>query len=222
MKNDTLNIFIFGSGAQGRVVKEILKAQYPNANLFFVDDNHLLWHSKVKDTIIISEEEMYKKDLSPNIHIAIGNPYIREKIFKRFENNNCNIISAIHPSAVIMPSVELNKGCMVGPQSVINTDAQIGECCIINTGAIVEHDTKIGNFATVSPGAIIGGRVQLGNKTFIASGAKVIARVNIGDNAIVGMGAVVTKDVNNNELSYGVPATSRGKIDDEYNWSKLF
>ena len=41
-------------------------------------------------------------------------------------------------------------------------------------------------------------------------------------NAIVGMGAVVTKDVNNNELSYGVPATSRGKIDDEYNWSKLF
>lgn len=222
MKNDSFLIFIFGSGAQGRVVKDILSAQYPSAILYFVDDNKELWNTNINDAIVISEEKMFKLDKAPKLHIAIGNPNMREILLKRFAQNNCSIISAVHPSAIIMPTAKVNNGCMVGAQVVINTDAAIEMCCIINTGAIVEHDTKIGQFSTVSPGAIIGGRVVIGNKSFVSSGAKIKARVNIGHCAIVGMGAVVTKDINDNEISFGVPATNKGIVDANYNWSKLF
>ncbi|MCB0507017.1 MAG: acetyltransferase [Chitinophagales bacterium] len=222
MKEDYSTIYIYGSGAQGRVARDILVCAYPKAQLFFVDENPELWNTRINDTLVINAEELYKLSEIPNVHIAIGNPNTRERLYNKLYQAKINIVSAVHPSASILPTAKYDVGCTIGAQAVVNTNATIGKCCLINTGAIIEHDTQMEDFASVSPGATIGGRVFLGKKSFVASKAVVVARARIGASAVVGMGSVVTKDVNDYELVYGVPAKLQSKIDANFDWRKLF
>ena len=47
---------------------------------------------------------------------------------------------------------------------------------------------------------------------FIGSGTMIVAPVIIGQNAVVGAGSVVTKDVGNDQLVYGNPATIKKSL----------
>jgi acetyltransferase EpsM len=214
--------FIFGCGAQGRVVNDILSAQYPDSIIFFVDENESLLHATVNNTKVISIDEMFELDKTPLIHLALGHPVVRGNVFKKLSNLGAVLLSAIHPSAVIMPTATVDAGTMIGAGAIINSNARIGKSCIVNTGAIIEHDTVMEDFSCVSPGSTIGGRVHIGKNTFIASCAVVLARTIIGENVIVGMGSVVMKNIEDNNIVYGVPAKFQGKVDASFNWNKLF
>lgn len=213
-------IYIFGSGAQGRVVLDILLSQYPNSSFYFVDDKVEIQGRLINGVLVISQETMYSQSPKPNIHIAIGNNLLREKLYLEFDLKNCNLVNAIHSTAVVVPSVIIGKGNMVGIHSIVNSNANIGNGCIINTNVIIEHDTVVENFASISPGAVIGGRVKIKEKAFISSNATIHARVEIGSKSIVGMGAVVTKNVENEEMVYGNPAKFIRKVT-ESDWSKV-
>jgi acetyltransferase EpsM len=215
-------IFIFGSGAQGRVVRDIVAVQYPNAIVYFVDDNTALFGTFINDTEVISVSTMLSLSSQPYLHIAIGNPNVREHLVKRFEAESVCFLSVIHPSAVIAPTAKVEPGSVISAGCIINTNAVIAAHCLINTGVIVEHDCTIEAYVSLSPGSLIGGRVQIGTKAFIASRAVVLARVQIGAGAIIGMGALVMKDVENNTMHYGSPAKWIADIDETYNWSALF
>ena len=47
---------------------------------------------------------------------------------------------------------------------------------------------------------------------FIGSGTMIVAPVIIGQNAVVGAGSVITKDVGNDQLVYGNPATVKKSL----------
>ena len=51
----------------------------------------------------------------------------------------------------------------------------------------------------------------------IGAGAVVLPGIEVGQHAMVGAGAVVTKDVPDNGLVYGNPATLHGYMDDSRN-----
>jgi sugar O-acyltransferase (sialic acid O-acetyltransferase NeuD family) len=215
-------LFVFGCGAQGRVICDILKAQYPLSNLYFVDDNPLYLGSFINETEVIDTDTMFIMEENPLVHIALGNPNTRERLWAKLEQGGARFISAIHPSAVVTLTATIGQGCMIGAGAIVNTNAATGRGCIINTGAIIEHDTMLSDFSCVSPAATIGGRVYIGTKAFIASAAVVLARVRIGDRAVVGMGAVVLKDVADDTICYGMPATEKGKVDAGFDWNRLF
>lgn len=216
-------LFIFGSGAQGRVVREILAAQYPQAALYFVDDNPALTGTMVNGSEVITTAAMFTMKPHPEVHIALGNPHTREKIWVRLQQAGAGrFISAIHPSAVVVPTATIDEGCMIGIGAIVNSNAHIARGCIINTGAVIEHDTQVAEFACVSPRAMIGGRVTIGAKAFVASGAIVLARLTIGRSAVVGMGAIVLKDVPDEKIWYGNPASEKGTVNDGFDWSCLF
>jgi len=99
----------------------------------------------------------------------------------------------IYPHAIIVRgttrSTRLHRWSRIGPR------AQIG------------HDSIIGEHACIGVGAIVGGFAEIGEKTTLGMGAIVLNRVRIGRNCLVGAGAVVTKDVPDNTVVAGVPAT---------------
>lgn len=72
----------------------------------------------------------------------------------------------------------------------------MGENCIISSGCV------IGNKGGANPG-----KPTIGNNVEIAVGAKVIGKVTVGDNVIIAPNSVVIKDVPNNAIVSGVPAT---------------
>lgn len=213
-------IYIFGSGAQGRVILDILLSQYPLSTYYFVDDSSEKQEQILNGVEVISQEQMFRQNSNPYIHVAIGNNDLREKLINEFDSKGCQIINAIHSTAVIVPSATIGKGCMIGIHSIVNSNAKIADGCIINTNVIVEHDTVIENFASISPGAVIGGRVVIKEKAFISSNATIHARVEIGVKSIIGMGAVVTRNVLDSEMVYGNPAKFIRKVTDA-DWSKV-
>jgi UDP-N-acetylglucosamine acyltransferase len=67
---------------------------------------------------------------------------------------------AIHPTAVIHPSVELDVEVDVGPYAVVGARVRIGRGSRIHAHAIVEGPTKLGVGTVVHSFAVVGGAPQ--------------------------------------------------------------
>ena len=132
----------------------------------------------------------------------------RKRIYDEALAMNMEPISSIHPGAIVSPSVEMGKGCMVMAGAVLNASVKLGDNVIVNTGAIVEHDCWIGSHVHVATGAHLSGTVRVGEGAHIGAGAVVRNNLSIGAGAIVGVGAAVVRDVAANDVVVGVPARS--------------
>lgn len=137
--------------------------------------------------------------------IAIGNNTVRKKLSAKIKHE---ISIAIDKSSIIDIQVKISLGAQIMSGSVINRGSHVGLHSIINTGAIVEHDCYIGNFTHIAPGAVLCGGVKIGNGTLVGANATILPNVKIGENVKIGAGAVITKDIEDNQVVYGVP----GKI----------
>jgi UDP-3-O-[3-hydroxymyristoyl] glucosamine N-acyltransferase len=78
---------------------------------------------------------------------------------------------AIHPSAIIHPSVELGAGCRIGPNVVIGRDSVLGENVIVRANAVIEHGVVIGRDTVINVGVNVGYNSQLGARVNIKAGA---------------------------------------------------
>lgn len=82
-------------------------------------------------------------------------------------------------------------------------------------GVGVSPRCTIGRNCTINGGVFLGdvnrgahaGAPSIGDDVFIGAGAKIIGRITVGSNVAIGANAVVTKDVPDNAVVGGVPAT---------------
>lgn len=95
-------------------------------------------------------------------------------------------------------STNIGKGLIFAHTSniVIGGNVEIGENCTIFQGV------TIGSMRSKT-----GGTPRIGNNVVIFPGAKIIGNVYVGDNAVIGANSVVVKDVPENAVVAGVPAT---------------
>ena len=138
--------------------------------------------------------------------VGIGNNAIRLKKQLLLEQAGVQIVTILHPSAIVSRYSEIGKGSVVFASAVINAFARIGRGCIINTAATIDHDCVLGDGVHVSPGAHLGGNVHVGTATWIGIGASVIHGVHIGEHIMVGAGAAVVNDLSSGLTFVGVPA----------------
>ena len=138
--------------------------------------------------------------------VAIGNNDIRSKKIELLQQNNFQLITLIHPSAVISKHSEIQCGSVVFPGAVINAFARVGLGVIINTGAIIEHDCIIRDHAHISPNASLCGGVEVGCKCWVGVGSQVKQLVRIGNNTIIGAGSTVLDNIPSDVTAVGSPA----------------
>jgi UDP-N-acetylglucosamine acyltransferase len=67
---------------------------------------------------------------------------------------------AIHPTAIIDKTAEINSEVEIGPNSYIGPQVIIGQSCWIGPQVVILEETKIGKSCSIYPGAIIGGKPQ--------------------------------------------------------------
>lgn len=198
-------IILIGNGGHSKVIKDIIEAQQQFEVVGFLDDKfdsyfeneHYFYDS-------LQNIELYKSDYLFNI--AIGNNFVREKIFQEMEVNIEQFPVLIHPTACISPSVSIGNGTVVMPGTVINADTVIGKHSIVNSGAIIEHDNDISDFVHLSPNATLAGNVTVGMYSHIAVNATILPQIKIGERCIVGASATVIKDINAGTTVIGTPA----------------
>lgn len=190
-------LVIIGASGHGKVIADIaVKCGYKD--IVFLDDNENVKEcagfpviGKVSDAVTMEDDKI----------IAIGNAEIREKIQIKLSN----LVTLIHPNAVVSRRVEIGEGTVIMAGAVINSDVVIGKGCIINTGASVDHDCKLGDFVHVSVGAHVAGTVSIGSKTWIGAGATVSNNVSICGYCMIGAGAVVINNLANPGTYVGIP-----------------
>lgn len=196
-----MKLTIIGASGHGKVVADIARLNGYDAIEFLDDDENL---TSCGDYPVVGRTD---RPVDNDVFVAIGNADIRERL-----SRNRNLVTLIHPKAVIADGVEIGEGTVVMAGVVINTGAKIGSGCIVNTASSIDHDCSIGDFCHISVGAHLCGTVVVGNKTWIGAGATVSNNINICGSCMIGAGAVVIKDIKIQGTYVGVPVKMISKI----------
>lgn len=203
------SIAIMGASGHCKVIAEIaLDNGYDN--IVFVDLNptiDMLGEYPVADED--TDLENFINDKYDFI-VGIGDAKTRRKVQEKLISKGANVVTLIHPSAVIAYDAKIGTGTVVMAGAVVNPGTTVGDGVIINTCASVDHDNMIGDYAHISVGAHTAGTVAIGDNTWLGIGAVVSNNLSICSNCVIGAGAVVVKNIIKEGTYVGVPAT---KID---------
>jgi len=205
-----MDVVIIGAGGHGRVVADIIASARQHRVVGFLDADESLAGTKVGDVPVLGGTNLLgkaKRDQRVRgAIVAIGDNRVRARYAEEVLAAGLELVSAVHPSAVVASSVRVGAGSVIAAGAIVCVSASIGSNCIINTAAVVDHECEVADAVHVCPGALLAGRVKVGPRAFIGLGARVIQCLSIGADAVVGAGAVVLRDVPEGARVAGVPA----------------
>lgn len=189
-------INLFGASGHAKVIMDIITSQGDCVGCLYDDSPH---SSSIHGKTVYKTPET---SVNGPLIISIGSNKARKLISERYD---IEYTTAIHPKAIISPTVIIGKGVVIMPGAIVQSDVRIGKHCIINTGASVDHECIIGDFAHISPHATLCGNVHIGEGSCIGAGAILIPGVKIGRWCTIGAGSVVIHDIPDNTTAVGNP-----------------
>lgn len=201
-------IVIFGAGGHAKVAVDAIELAGLYEIVFLADANSDRVGCMYKNYPIYHETEGFsaKAKAIRLAFVAIGQNEIRKVIAQKAMKSGFQLVTIVHPAAVVSKDATLGEGTLVMPGCIINADVVVGSNSIINTGSIVEHDCSVGDNVHIAPRVALCGGVTVGNDTLIGAGAVVLPGVKVGAQVIVGAGAIVISDVPDGALVKGIPA----------------
>ncbi len=121
----------------------------------------------------------------------------------------CNFI---HPSVMLSQHSHIGYGNVLLANVVVNSNATIGNFNTVNSGTLLGHDIVIGNNNYFAGQVCVGSGLKIGNENFFGLNTSIRNGISIGNDNIVGMSSNITKNVENNNVLYGNPATIKPKL----------
>jgi len=165
------------------------------------DPFNLEYLGSEKDLFVQSKLKQY------DYFIGVGNNnLLRRKIYEMLFSILGQPVNAIHPSAVISPSVKMKYGHFIAPNVSINALTELGMTAVCNTGSVIEHGCIVGDFTFIAPGAVLCGDVTIGENTFVGANSVIKQGVVIGNNVTIGAGSVILQNVPDDVTIVGNPA----------------
>jgi UDP-3-O-[3-hydroxymyristoyl] glucosamine N-acyltransferase len=160
------------------------------------DKIHYLINSKAKVIICEIGIPIDEVDLVTKCVIQVKNPKLTFiRIVSHFFQNN--ILSGIHPSAIIDPTAIIHESSYIGPNTIIGK-CIIGRNTIVYGNCFLYDNTRLGDHVTIHAGTVIGAegfgyqRNEKGEfEKFPHIGGVVIGdHVDIGSNTSIDRGAL--------------------------------
>jgi sugar O-acyltransferase (sialic acid O-acetyltransferase NeuD family) len=181
-------LIIVGAGGHGRSVAEaiLLSSATKFVIAGFVDDSWAT-NDQVWDFPILGGTSNLDQYLvqAKNAIVAIGNNKLREKLQSRLVNAGFNVVTIIHPQAIVSPSAKIGTGSTIMAGAIVGTESQLGEGVIVNSGAVVDHHCEIGNYGHLGVGTAMAGGSRLGKGAWLHAGNALGYGEAIADWAVV-------------------------------------
>lgn len=194
-------IVIIGASGHGKVVADIAIRNGYDEIVFLDDNKELISSAGIPVAGRCSDIVKYK---DWDVFVAIGDAATRKRIMDNL--TDYQIVTLIHPRAVVSRRVVIGKGTVVMAGAVINSDTKVGKGCIVNTGATVDHDGSLKDFVHVSVGAHLAGNVTVEGETWIGAGAIILNNIQICAKCMIGAGAVIIRNIKTCGTYVGIPA----------------
>ena len=195
---------MIGASGHGKVCSDIAE-QSGYKNIEFLDDDKQV--TSCGKYSVVGKVDNYKDYIDGcDFFISIGNTCTRAAFSQMIVNAGGNLVTLIHPNAVISQDVRIGLGTVVMAGTVINANAEIGAGCIINTCSSIDHDCCINDYVHVSVGSHICGTSSIGKNTWVGAGAIISNNIDVCEGCMIGAGAVVVKNISTAGTYVGVPA----------------
>lgn len=150
--------------------------------------------------------ESYGRD-SLQFIISIGEPAIKNVIYKKLKDDGCALTNLIHPENTVPDNAKLGEGILVHRYSGIPPMSVIGNNVLIQSKTAMGHGVVLGDNAVISSFAFVGGDAVIGRNAYIGPHSCLRNGIKIGEDAVIGMGSVVTKDIPDRAVAFGNPCT---------------
>ena len=144
-------LLILGAGQYGHVVRETAMAMGCFEQIDFLDDQST-------DAVGTCADAQRLHEQYTDAAVAIGHPGAREKWLLQLESLGYNLPVICHPTAVVMPSARVGKGCVIEAQVVVNSNAEVGTACLLCAGAVVNHNAQVGHYCQIDCRAVVTAR----------------------------------------------------------------
>jgi carbonic anhydrase/acetyltransferase-like protein (isoleucine patch superfamily) len=122
----------------------------------------------------------------------------REKVIDLLDQNNLDLITIIHNTAIIGsgPAVTIGGGTFIFPFCNVGIGAKIGRHCIVGSYSLVGHYSGLGNNCILRPGVMISGKSTVGNNCVINTRATVTNQSIVTDSVEIMAFATIVKNIN--------------------------
>ena len=205
-----MNILILGAGGHGQTLLDaLLKAQRqggPMRPLGFLDDTPEL-QGRALDGLPVLGPFARLDDLRPDgVILGIGDNATRKALYLQLRARGLNLVTLVHPSAVVALNVTLGRGSYIGANATVGVATRIGENAIVSGSSCIGHHNFIGDHAHVGPGVHSTRDVQVGEGTLVGVGTNLVSGCKVGNWSVVMAGALVSREIPDNVLAGGTPA----------------
>lgn len=164
-------LLIVGAGGHGRALAEaVLAAEQFNIAGFVDDAAPKLTHVWDKPVLGTTENfTTYRAHANAAI-VAIGNNALREALSEKLISAGFELVTIIHPRAIVSPSAIIGAGCAIMAGAIVGTEAKLGRGAIVNCGAVVDHHASVEDFGHLGVNACMAGGAKLGRSAWIQAG----------------------------------------------------
>jgi sugar O-acyltransferase (sialic acid O-acetyltransferase NeuD family) len=210
--SEPVKVIGLGAGGHAKVVLEALAALGGFDVVGLLDPRQELWHTQVLGAPVLGGDALLPQQYDSGVtHAFIGlgsgsDTRPRRRLYDFARSHRFELVSVVHPSALVAPSASVGAGATILQRAVVNADVALGANVIVNTAAVVEHECVLGDHVHVATGAVLASGVEVGEGAHIGAGATIRQGLRIGPGAVVGIGAAVTDDVDAEVVVGGVPA----------------
>lgn len=172
----------------------------------FIDDiNEIAEVNGIK--VFKFDELINEKDKNEiEVVIAVGEPDVRDRLYRKVKDAGLRLVTLIHPGVYIDETTTIGEGTVIAEGVTITANVEIGNNVYIQPHAVIGHDIKIGRHTVIGSNCQIGGGDIIGERVFMGFLAGTTDHITIGSDSIISAGAIVFRELPEAVIAVGNPA----------------